>query len=120
MMLETEPPMMLHQNFEWDENKAARNLKKHGISFDDAALVLADKDANRWHVEEFDHQHSGNEDRYVTTASHPYDRSVVLMVCWTDRSTAEPKITRIVSARAAKPAERKKYAATISRQQDGG
>jgi uncharacterized DUF497 family protein len=33
--------MTLHDNFEWDQDKAQKNLKKHGVSFDDAALVLA-------------------------------------------------------------------------------
>src|SRR5712691_1689686 len=101
--------MRLHDNFEWDEDKAQKNLKKHGISFDDAALVLADEDGDRFHVEEYDSDHSTGEDRYVTTASHPDERRIVLLIAWTDRSTAYAKITRIISARAAKPAERKRY-----------
>jgi Ribonuclease toxin, BrnT, of type II toxin-antitoxin system len=63
--------MMLHDNFEWDENKAAKNLRKHRVSFDDAALVLADEEGDAFHVEEYDDEHSSAEDRYVTTASHP-------------------------------------------------
>jgi uncharacterized DUF497 family protein len=106
--------MMLHENFEWDEAKAHANLKKHGVSFDDAALVLADQDGDKFHVEEFDRQHSTGEDRYVTTGSHPEDRRIVLIVAWTDRSTESAKITRIISARVAKPAERKRYAKEIS------
>jgi uncharacterized protein len=35
--------MALHEHFEWDDDKAATNLKKHGVSFDDAALVLTDE-----------------------------------------------------------------------------
>jgi uncharacterized DUF497 family protein len=35
--------MRLHENFEWDENEAQKNLKKHAVSFDDAALVLGDE-----------------------------------------------------------------------------
>jgi uncharacterized protein len=105
--------MVLHEHFEWDEDKAATNLKKHGVSFDDAALVLADEDGDRFHVEEYDGEHSAGEDRYVTTASHPNDRSVVLIISWTDRSTDDAKVTRIISARAAKPAERKKYVKEI-------
>src|SRR5690348_2059967 len=99
--------MMLHENFEWDEDKAERNLKKHGISFDDAALVLADEDADRFHIEEYDEQHSVKEDLYITTASHPDDRSIVLIISWTDQSIRDAKVTRIISARAAKPAEKK-------------
>src|SRR5262249_48826279 len=98
--------MMLHDNFEWDEAKAHKNLKKHGVSFDDAALVLSDEDGDTFHVEEYDGEHSTGEDRYVTTASHPDDRSIVLVIAWTDRSTDTARVTRIISARAAKPGER--------------
>jgi len=108
--------MMLHENFEWDEDKAQKNLKKHGVSFDDAALVLSDEEGGTFHVEEYDREHSTGEDRYVTTASHPDDRSIVLVIAWTDRSTKHAKITRIISARAAKPAERKRYVKEISGQ----
>ena len=107
--------MMFHESFEWDVEKAQRNLKKHGVSFDDAALVLADEQADKFHIEEFDPQHSSGEDRYVTTASHPDDRKIVLLISWTDRSTAHAKITRMISARVATPAERKRYAKEISR-----
>jgi len=106
--------MTLHDNFEWDDDKARRNLRKHGVSFDDAALVLADEDAQKFHIEEFDRQHSVDEDRYVTTASHPDDRAIVLIIAWTDRSTENAKVTRIISARAATAAERRKYAKEIS------
>ena len=106
--------MMLHESFEWDEDKAQKNLKKHRVSFDDAALVLADEDGDTFHVEEYDPSHSSGEDRYVTTASHPDDRSIVLVIAWTDRSTEHAKVTRVISARAATPAERKKYAKEIS------
>jgi len=108
--------MLLHENFEWDEDKAQKNLKKHGISFDDAALVLSDEDADTFHIEEFDNRHSADEDRYVTTASHPDDRRIVLVIAWTDRSPEDAKVTRIISARAAKTAERKKYAKESSGQ----
>ena len=36
--------MRLHEHFEWDADKARKNLRKHRVSFDDAALVLADED----------------------------------------------------------------------------
>jgi uncharacterized DUF497 family protein len=108
--------MTLHDNFEWDDNKARRNLRKHGVSFDDAALVLADEDADKFHIEEFDRKHSADEDRYVTTASHPDDRTIVLIIAWTDRSTENARVTRVISARAATAAERRKYAKEISSQ----
>lgn len=105
--------MMLHESFEWDEETARKNLKKLGVSFDDAALVLADEEADAFHVEEYDGVHSSGEDRYVTTASHPDDRRIMLIVAWTDRSTREAKVTRIISARVATPTERKRYAKEI-------
>jgi uncharacterized DUF497 family protein len=105
--------MRLHDNFEWDEDKARKNVRKHGVSFDDAALVLADEEGDSWHVEEYDSEHSSSEDRYVTTASHPTDRSIVLIVAWTDRSTETAKITHIISARAATRAERNRYVKEI-------
>ena len=105
--------MILHENFEWDEEKAQTNVRKHGVSFDDAALVLADEAGDTFHVDEYDSEHSTDEDRYVTTASHPDDRSIVLLIAWTDRATEETRITRIISARAATPAERRRYGKEI-------
>src|SRR5205809_1429309 len=106
--------MMLHENFEWDRDKAKKNLKKRGVSFDDAALVLSDEHGDASHVEEYDGEHSTGEDRYVTTASHPDDRRIVLIIAWTDRSTERARVTRIISARVATPAERKRYVKEIS------
>ncbi len=106
--------MRLHDHFEWDEVKAQRNAKKHEVSFNDAARVLADEEGDRFHVEEYDEEHSTDEDRYVTSTSHPDDRRVVLVVAWTDRSTEESRITRIISARVATLAERRRYAKEIA------
>ncbi len=108
--------MRLHENFEWDEDKAAKNLKKHGVSFDDAALVLSDEDGDTYHVEEYDSEHSTEEDRYVTTAAHPDDRAIILLIAWTDRSTEHARFTRIISARVATPTDRRKYAKEIGGQ----
>jgi uncharacterized DUF497 family protein len=79
--------------------------------------VLSDQDGDRFHVEEYDAEHSTAEDRYVTTASHPDDRNIVLVIAWTDRSTEQAKVTRIISARAAKPAEKKRYVKEIGTRQ---
>jgi uncharacterized DUF497 family protein len=35
-------PMVVEGDFEWDSVKAASNLKKHGVSFPEAATVFAD------------------------------------------------------------------------------
>jgi uncharacterized DUF497 family protein len=105
--------MRVHQGFEWDEPKAEKNLKKQGVSFDDAARVLGDDDGDYFHVDEYDKPHSDGEDRYLTTASHLDDRRIVLRIVWSDRSTDKAQITRIISARPATPRERKNYAKEI-------
>ena len=70
----------------------------------------ADEEGDFFHIEEFDESHADEEDRYITTASHPDDRRIVMRISWTDRSTQEKRITRIISARLATARERKKYA----------
>ena len=46
--------------FEWDETKAASNLKTHGVSFNEAVEVFFDSNA----VEGFDTEHSNDENRF--------------------------------------------------------
>ena len=92
-----------------DEGKAEANLNKHAVSFEDAATVLADEQGDRFHVEEYDDAHSMEEDRWITTASHPSDRRIVLRVVWTPRTRSGATVTRIIGARAATRQERKIY-----------
>lgn len=101
--------MRLHQNFEWDAAKAARNAAKHGVSFQDAAMALADERADLFHLERYDHAHSTNEDRYLTLASDPENRFIVYCIAWTKRTIAHGFLTRIISARMATRTERKWY-----------
>jgi uncharacterized DUF497 family protein len=85
--------------FEWDEDKARKNLKKHGISFEEARSVFGDPLA----LTIPDPLHSEGEDRFVTLGeSH---RRRLLVVVFTERGD---KI-RIISARAATRRERKDY-----------
>jgi uncharacterized DUF497 family protein len=106
--------MRFHDKFEWDPRKAKANARKHdGVTFDDAAAVLGDDQADVYHVEAYDDEHSTDEDRQVTLGSHPEDRRIVLRVSWTDRSAGKERITRIISARLATPTERKRYAKEI-------
>lgn len=83
--------------FEWDADKAAMNLKKHGVRFETAALVFNDE--NR--IEFFDTAHSDYEDRYNTIGKV----DEILFVVYTERKA----LTRIISARIATPAERRMY-----------
>ncbi len=50
------------QNFEWDESKAALNLRKHGVSFEEAASVFSDALAYTF----ADPDHSLGEERLLT------------------------------------------------------
>ena len=78
---------------EWDENKNQQNIKKHGISFQTAALVFADED--------LDKLHSQDEERYVVLGCV----QGVLYVVYTMRD----EYARLISARMATPYERKIY-----------
>jgi len=105
--------MKYHDFCEWDPKKAKANEKKHGVSFEIAAAVLGDEQAEIFHYEAYDDPHSLEEDRHITFGSYPFERSIVLYVCWADRSSKGRKITRIISARHATPRERNLYAKAI-------
>jgi uncharacterized DUF497 family protein len=87
-------------NFEWDENKNARNIKKHGVSFVQAAHVFSD-----WQRKEYyDERHSDlNEDRFIAVG---FAGNSVLFVSFTE---PEPETVRIISARKAKEHESGEY-----------
>ncbi len=104
--------MRLHESFEWDQDKALANLQKHGVTFDQAAEVLSDEDGDQFHLEENDN-FQVEEDRYITTASHPANRNILLVICWTQRETEAGLLTRIISARRATKAERSRYETEI-------
>lgn len=85
--------------FEWDERKAATNLKKHGVSFHEAGTVFGDTMALTFH----DPDHSGIEQRFLTFGLSRSDR--LLAVSHTDRG----RKIRIISARLMVKHERKIY-----------
>lgn len=82
---------------EWDDEKAALNLKKHGISFETAAEVFQDE--NR--LEFYDVEHSETEERYITIGRV----NAVLFVVYTERG----QNIRLISARMATAKERRIY-----------
>lgn len=86
-------------DFEWDPDKAASNLTKHGVAFAEAATVFGDPLA----ITFFDPDHSDDEDRFVTFGHSNQGR--LLVVSHTDRDNR----TRIISARVATRRERKIY-----------
>lgn len=85
--------------FEWDEEKARANLKKHGMSFDEASTVFADP----FSVTIADPDHSRDEQRHVDIGSS--DKGRVLVVVYTERGVS----IRIISCRKATPSERRLY-----------
>jgi uncharacterized DUF497 family protein len=89
----------VHTEFEWDPVKAASNLEKHGVSFTEAATVFFDPLS----LTVPDPEHSVSEQRLVITGFSYQQRQLV--VIHSDRGDR----IRIVSARLATPAERKKY-----------
>ena len=83
--------------FEWDSEKAALNLRKHGVRFETAARVFNDE--NR--IEFFDSEHSVDEERYNTIGM--VDN--ILFVVYTERKNR----VRLISARPANRKERSLY-----------
>lgn len=85
--------------FEWDDSKAQQNVKKHGVSFEEASTVFSDPLS----LTIRDPEHSREEDRYIMLGESRRQR--LLVVAFTERETR----IRIISARVANPRERKDY-----------
>jgi uncharacterized DUF497 family protein len=85
--------------FEWGERKAKENLRKHGVSFDEATTVFADPMS----VTIPDPEHSDDEDRFVDVGYS--DKSRLLVVVYTERSEQ----IRVISCRKATARERQTY-----------
>jgi uncharacterized DUF497 family protein len=83
--------------FEWDDAKAKSNLRKHGVSFEDAVTVFDDPMA----VTRDDPDHSEDERRFLTMGISKAGQ--LLVVCHSDR----PGRIRLISARKANRRERR-------------
>jgi uncharacterized DUF497 family protein len=84
--------------------KASANLKKHGISFEEASTVFADPNA----MDGRDLNHSASEIRFLRLGRSAF--RMVLMVAYTLRRTENGETIRIISARRASRKERATYA----------
>lgn len=91
----------------WDETKNLANQAKHGVSFEEASVLLA-SDAD--YLEIFDDAHSDDEERFI--AIGPVRRGIVLVV-WTEQ---DEDTTRIISARWATKGERSQYETFLKEQ----
>lgn len=88
-------------SFEWDGRKAAANLRRHGVSFEEAKSVFYDERARLI----ADPDHSEDEDRFVLLGLSAALR--VLVVCHCYRSGSG--VIRIISARKATAREARSY-----------
>ena len=88
-------------DFVWDESKAELNLRKHGVSFQEASTVFEDYDA----LQIYDPDHSEEEDRFIMLGMSSALR--ILVVCHCYRENAGQ--IRIISARKATRKETATY-----------
>jgi len=87
--------------FEWDSIKADSNIKKHGISFEEAKSVFYDEFA----IQFYQNDNMEGEDRFLMLGLSTTHK--VLMICHCERDSGN--IVRIISARKATKNERKFY-----------
>lgn len=89
----------MNQQFEWDEEKAQRNLLKHDVSFEEAKSVFADP----FFIDFYDPDHSTEEERYIVIGYSQNSR--LLFVSYTERN----RRIRLISAREATRREKVIY-----------
>jgi uncharacterized DUF497 family protein len=90
---------MQDSGFEWDDEKAKKNFKKHGVSFEEGATIFNDPAI----ATISDPDHSTDEERYISIGLSVIRR--LLTIIHTERK----KRNRLISARKATKAERKNY-----------
>jgi uncharacterized protein len=84
---------------EWDNGKARQNLKKHGVSFEEAATVFGDPLS----LTIIDPSHSDHEERFIIIGESIRRRPLVVV------HTERGDNIRIISARVGTPRERRTY-----------
>ncbi len=90
-------------DFEWNAIKATANLRKHGVSFDEARTVFDDEEA-LWRP---DNGLSVGEERFILLGLSAKLRVLVVVHC--ERKGGD--VIRLISARKADPSERAQYSA---------
>ena len=88
--------------FVWDATKAAANLRKHGIAFEEARTVFEDDEA----LLMSDTEHSVGEERFVLLGLSAALRVIVVVHC----EFGDGDVIRLISARKADRGERADYA----------
>ena len=87
--------------FKWDAKKAAVNLDKHGVSFEEARTVFFDEKALLIH----DPDHSQEEDRFILLGHSAKLRLLIVCHCYRE----DDSVIRIISARKADKKEQNQY-----------
>ena len=92
---------MVELHFAWDAGKAKNNIKKHGVSFEEAQTAFSDDKALLLD----DPDHSGDEARFILLGMSSALRILVVVHAYHD----EAGQIRLISARKATPTERTRY-----------
>ena len=92
---------MSELRFEWDDKKEKANIKRHGVSFDEARTVFYDENA----IQFFDPDHSEDEDRFLMLGISIKHQTLVVCHCFRESET----VVRIISARKADRTEEHEY-----------
>jgi uncharacterized DUF497 family protein len=87
--------------FEWDSKKEKANIKKHGVSFDEARTSFYDEHAVVFH----DPDHSDEEGRFILLGTSYKLNTLVVCHCFREEET----VIRIISARKADKDESNEY-----------
>lgn len=88
-----------NMQFEWNNEKAASNLAKHGVSFEEAKTVFDDP----LYVDFYDPDHSEDEERYLIVGHS--NQGKLLIVSYTEKKDS----IRLISAREVTRTEREAY-----------
>jgi len=87
--------------FEWDDRKSAQNIRKHGVSFEEARTVFFDEQA----LLIADPDHSEQEERFILLGLSSALRTLVVCHCY----RRDEDVIRLISARRADRQEREEY-----------
>lgn len=87
--------------FEWDKKKEKANIKKHGVSFEEARTAFYDENA----IQFYDPDHSEDEDRFILLGASYKLNTLVVCHCFRMEETK----VRIISARKADKDEAMAY-----------
>ena len=87
--------------FDWDERKQKFNIKRHGVSFEEARTAFYDENA----IQFFDPDHSEDEDRFLLLGMSIRPQILIVCHCFRESET----LVRIISARKADKSEEMDY-----------